>query len=391
MIKIDYTTLALALAVIYVIVAIVYSVLFKINKWEHGIKVWLISSVISIVGFIFLFLKEITAPFGQLIGTFSLLSSTYLILEGVLRFKNIGSKENRKHLNAILFIVFFVVGATTTGNATIRYLVMDAMILAMCPVIVISMLKGTKGTERKLSYLFAAAFVFEGIWFAVRWALALGYAFGSESVTNHPFMGTIYFVSLIWLLMYMFSVLLLINHRAQARLQYAAEKDALTGLYNRRRLDADFKSLIERNRSYKDSFIVYLLDINGFKTVNDTYGHIFGDMLLVELAKKIKMITRTGDFACRFGGDEFIIILGASGEREEALKARDRLKSMIEEPFKYGDYMVYIKVAIGFIEVENPETTLDEILKVADKNMYQDKDSAMETSRVIKVTETESM
>lgn len=384
MINIDYITLALVLAVIYVIVMIVFFVLLKTNKWEHGIKIWFISSIISIGGFVGLFLKDIFTPYGQLIGTFALLTSTYLIIEGILRFRNIGSKDKRKRLNIILFIVFFIVAALTTENPAARYLIMDAMIVAMCPVIVFSILRDTKGTERMLSYLFAATFAFEGIWFVIRWFLALSEVMGGEPVIERPFMGTIYFVSIIWLLTYMFSILLIIGYRSHERLQFEAEKDALTGLYNRRKLDENYKAIMDKGTVHQDNFVVYLLDINGFKMVNDTYGHMFGDLLLVELAKRIKKITRKGDFACRFGGDEFIIILRVVGGEREAAKARDRLKRMIEEPFEYENYLVHIKIAIGFIVIDNPETTLDEILKIADKKMYCEKDSGCKKTEVIK-------
>ena len=383
MVNIDYTTLALVLAVIYVIIMIVFFVLLKTNKCEHGIKIWFISSVVSIGGFVGLFLRDIFTPYGQLIGTFALLTSTYLIIEGILRFRNIGSKDKRRRLNIILFIIFFIVAALTTDKPAARYLIMDAMIVAMCPMIIFSILKDTKGTERMLSYLFAGAFAFEGIWFVIRWFLALNEVMGGEPVIESPFMGTIYFVSIIWLLMYIFSILLIIGYRSQERLQFEAEKDALTGLYNRRKLDENYKAIMDKGTPHKDNFVVYLLDINGFKMVNDTYGHMFGDLLLVELAKRIKRITRKGDFACRFGGDEFIIILRVVGGEREAVKARDRLKRMIEEPFEYENYLVYIKIAIGFIIIDDPKTTLDEILKTADKNMYCEKVSGCKKTEVI--------
>ncbi len=387
MISIDYTTVALVLAMIYVIVAMVFFVLLRIIKWEQGIKIWLIGSNISIVGFVALFLRPTFGSYAQMVGTFSLLTSTYLILEGVLRFRNIGDKQKRQRLNALIIIGFFVIAFFTTNNATIRYSILDALILIMCPVIVYCILKGTKGTERILSYLFAGAFVFEGIWFTIRFILALSGAFGSEATTSHPFMGTIYLVSIIWLLMYVFSILLIISYRAQARIQAASERDELTGLYNRRKLDANLSFLIDRNRSYKEKFAVYLLDVNGFKKVNDTFGHVFGDMLLVELAKRIERMTRAEDFSCRFGGDEFIIILRITGEKDEAVKARERIKRIIEEPFESGNYTVSIKTAIGFTFVEDSAITLDEILKNADKNMYFEKESNYESTKVIKHNE----
>ncbi len=383
MVNIDYTTLALVLAVIYIIVAITFFVLLKINTKEKGLKVWLISSVMSIIDFAALFTKDIIAPYGQLLGTSLLLTSTYLIIEGVLRFRNIGSKQKRRKFHIIFITLFFVIGALTTDNSTVRYLIMDALLLLMCPIIVVSILKGTKGIERKLSFLFAGAFIFEGIWFAIRWALALNEAFGHKPVTDHPYLGTIYFASIVWLLCYIFSVLLIISYRAQARLQFFAEKDALTGLCNRRKLDLNFKSLIGANKPKKGNFAVFLMDINGFKAVNDTYGHIFGDMLLVELAKKIKMIIRTEDFACRYGGDEFIIVLKLSGGKADAVNAKDRIKKLIEEPFESDRYKIFIKIAIGFVVIENHEITLDEILIKADKNMYSEKDLNYETTQII--------
>ena len=382
--SIDYTTVALVLAIIYVIVAMVLFVLNRIIKWEQGIKIWLISSIISIVGFVALFLRPTIGRYGQLVGTFSVLLSTYLIIEGVLRFRNIGDKQGRRLFNVIFTIGFLVIAFVTTENAMIRYSILDSLILIMCPIIVYGILKGTKGTERILSYIFAGAFIFEGIWFAIRLFLALSGALGSEAATDHPFMGTMFLVSTVWLLFYIFSILLIISYRAQTKLQNTSERDALTGLYNRRKLDANFKSIVDGNRTYKENFAVYLLDVNGFKTVNDTYGHVFGDMLLVELSKKIQSITRAEDFAYRFGGDEFIIILRLAGGKEEAVRARDRINSVIEEPFECGDYIVFIKIAIGFISLEDSTITLDEILKAADKNMYVEKESNYELTKVIK-------
>ena len=380
---IDYTTVALVLAIIYVIIAMVFFVLMRIINWEQGINIWFISSIISIICFIALFLRPAIGAYGQAIATFALLTSTYLIIEGVLRFRHIGNKDKRKYITYLFALVFLIIAVFTTNNARIRYLIMDALVLGMCPIIIYYFLKGTKGAERLLSYLFACAFIFEGAWFSIRWFLALTDALGNGAVTDHPFMGTIFLASIIWLLMYIFSILLVISYRAQARLQETAERDVLTGLYNRRKLDANYKSIINGDKLYKEYFAIYLLDVNDFKTVNDTYGHVFGDILLVELAKRIQMITRTDDFSCRFGGDEFIIILKLAGRETEAIKARDRIKRIIEEPIECCSYTINIKTAIGFMVVDNPEITLDEILMAADKSMYSEKGSHYEITTVI--------
>ena len=383
MVNIDHPTISLVLAIIYIIVAMVFFVLMRIIKWEQGIKIWFISSDISIVGFVALFLRPALGSSAQMVGTFSVLTSTYLIVEGVLRFRNIGDKHKRRLFNVLIIIGFFLISVFTTNNATIRYTILDTLILMMCPVIVYYITKGTKGTERFLSYLFAGAFIFEGIWFAVRLVLALTGALGSAASTRHPYMGTMFLVSIVWLLLYIFSILLIISYRTQARLQDTSERDALTGLYNRRKLDATIKTLVDGDKHGEEKFAVYLLDINGFKMVNDKFGHVFGDMLLVQLANKINMITRAEDFACRFGGDEFIIILSLTGGAVEADMVRERIKSTMEQPFEYEDYTVTLKTAIGYVFVEDLGITLDEILTTADKNMYFEKEADYELTKVM--------
>ena len=384
MINIDYTTVSLVLSLLYLIVALVFFVLQKIIKWEQGITIWAIGFVIGFVGFVSIFLTPVYGSYAQIVGTFSTLTSMCFLLEGVLRFRNIGNQHMRIRFAVFIIAGFFIIAYFTKGNGSIRYLLHDSLILIMCSMSAYFFLKGIKGTERLLSYLFSCAFVFEGIWVATRWIMTLLGNFGNDAFPVHPIIGTLFLVSIVWILLYVFSVLLIISYRAQLRIQDTSERDALTGLYNRRKLDSNLKSLVDRNRIYEENFAVYLLDVNGFKMVNDTYGHAFGDMLLVELAKKIQMITRVDDFACRFGGDEFIIILRLAGGEAEANKARDRIRAVIEEPFESGNYMVSLKTAIGFVIMEDSEITLDEILRNADKNMYCEKKSNYKLTKVTK-------
>ncbi len=384
MVKIDYPTVSLILSIISIVAAIVLFVLQKIIEDEQGIKILFIGSIVGVVGFISIFFTPAFGVYAQVIGTFSTLTSVLCILEGVLRFRTIGNPRKRKWFAVFFFIGFFVIAYVTKSNGPLRYLMHDGLFALMCFMTGYYFLKGTEKTERILSYIFAGAFFAEGLWFLVRWTMALFGAFSNDAFPKHPFIGTIFLVSTIWLLMYVFSILLVISYRAQARMRNTSEKDELTGLYNRRKLDLNLKSFIDRNKTYEERFAVYMMDINGFKMVNDTIGHAFGDMLLIELANKLQTITRSGDFACRLGGDEFIIVLRLAGGEAEAIKAKDRLKSKIEEPFECEKYTVFLKTAIGFVFVEDTTITLDEILNNADRNMYIDKESNYELTKVLR-------
>ena len=92
-------------------------------------------------------------------------------------------------------------------------------------------------------------------------------------------------------------------------MQRLAVTDALTGLYNRHKLDEVLATEFERARRYKRPLSIIMLDMDGLKTINDTYGHPAGDVALKIVADAIRKTTRRGDLPARFGGDEFIVLL----------------------------------------------------------------------------------
>ncbi len=111
----------------------------------------------------------------------------------------------------------------------------------------------------------------------------------------------------------------------QARLQEQAMRDPLTGLFNRRQLDADLGPAIERSAQAGGALSVVMIDIDHFKRINDTHGHPAGDAVLQALAQLLQRHARPGDMACRHGGEEFVLLLdgtpaAAARERAEALR-----------------------------------------------------------------------
>jgi len=131
--------------------------------------------------------------------------------------------------------------------------------------------------------------------------------------------------------------------------------DDLTQLYNRRKLNIDMDRLIYEKERYKARFSLVMIDINGFKKINDKEGHLFGDDILKKLARELKKYIRKSDRIYRYGGDEFIILLPHTTVKNCKKLAR-RVKEKIGIPISFG-------VAKG---IKNKK----EILSLSDKQLY---------------------
>lgn len=151
--------------------------------------------------------------------------------------------------------------------------------------------------------------------------------------------------------------------------------DSLTGLYIRRQMNFHLEHEIARIKRYGGEFAVAMLDIDHFKRLNDTYGHLFGDQVLLELSYLIRSTIRQNvDIPCRYGGEEFIIILPTSNAKK-AYEMTERLRSLCEHhEFLYKDKPISVTFSAGVIVVNNPDTSPKEIISRVDKLLYYAKE-----------------
>lgn len=151
--------------------------------------------------------------------------------------------------------------------------------------------------------------------------------------------------------------------------------DALTGLYNRRSLDVHLEREFLRAKRYKNDLSIAIIDIDFFKKINDTYGHLCGDYVLKEAAYLIMETFRKTDLIFRYGGEEFVALLTET-PLEKALIPLERLRSRIENyPFKYNNTPIKITVSIGVNANKEDTETASEFLDSADKALYQAKNT----------------
>jgi diguanylate cyclase len=153
----------------------------------------------------------------------------------------------------------------------------------------------------------------------------------------------------------------------------AAMKDGLTRLYNRQALDLRLRNALKGLSQGGAPFAFILFDVNDFKTINDTFGHVAGDKVLQKISQILNETFRKGDFIARFGGDEFAAIIECMSEemaQERILSFRKNLGKRRFTSYKLGDIRVSASAGIAIAEgKDTPEAVLDR----ADKAMYEDK------------------
>jgi two-component system cell cycle response regulator len=159
-------------------------------------------------------------------------------------------------------------------------------------------------------------------------------------------------------------------HKMMAKM---STMDDLTGLYNRRYFTEALEREISRTKRQKDCFALCIADIDHFKAVNDTYTHLAGDMVLIEMAKILKKHIRSSDLVCRWGGEEFAIILPNTTPKQ-AIKACEKLRKVTaKKQFKFENAQPIITISIGIAPFDGQDSSSKELLSMADKALYQAK------------------
>ncbi|BCO27523.1 chemotaxis response regulator protein-glutamate methylesterase [Rhodoferax lithotrophicus] len=160
----------------------------------------------------------------------------------------------------------------------------------------------------------------------------------------------------------------------QEQLDHIAHFDALTNLPNRVLLaDRLHQGMLQEQRRGKKLAVVFL-DLDGFKTVNDTHGHEAGDQLLISLASRMKQSLREGDTLARIGGDEFVAVIGELDDAQASVPMLRRLLSAASQPLMVDHKVLQVSASLGVtVYPQDQELDADQLLRQADQAMYQAK------------------
>jgi diguanylate cyclase (GGDEF)-like protein/PAS domain S-box-containing protein len=173
---------------------------------------------------------------------------------------------------------------------------------------------------------------------------------------------------------------------AEKEIEQLAFYDSLTGLPNRRLLHDRLEHELNNAARYNRAGILFFLDLDRFKHINDSLGHSIGDLLLIETAKRLQSLLRSTDTAVRLGGDEFIILVSAQdGIHNDLLKQSntiaEKIIKEINRPFTINEHQLFISASIGITIYTGINDTVENLLKRADTAMYQAKEAGRNTFR----------
>ena len=165
------------------------------------------------------------------------------------------------------------------------------------------------------------------------------------------------------------------TREVQKKLAEMSTRDELTGLYNRRYFMEALEREVARAKRYETALVLCMLDLDYFKHINDTYGHPAGDMVLSEIGKMLKKRVRESDLTCRYGGEEFTIIL-PNTEPGNAFQVCDEFRGMVAGyTFKYVGSQFQMTLSIGIAGLSSSEAeSADELIALADRALYQAKE-----------------
>lgn len=161
--------------------------------------------------------------------------------------------------------------------------------------------------------------------------------------------------------------------RLQAELREQALRDPLTGLYNRRHLDAQLPELLAQAARQAEPLSVLILDLDHFKQVNDLHGHQAGDEVLRHAARQITRHTRASDLVCRYGGEEFVVVLPGVAPAQAAEQAEALRAALEVVPARFGALALPLTASFGVAGLSKEADNSDRLIGAADRALYEAK------------------
>ena len=170
---------------------------------------------------------------------------------------------------------------------------------------------------------------------------------------------------------------------AEKMLRRLAELDHLTGLANRLMFEQRLSQMLGRPGGHNRPFALLLLDLNGFKTVNDRHGHAVGDFLLKAVAQRLREELRESDLPARLGGDEFAVVLEGTREAGDAVQIGQKVAAALSQPYDCGGQPLQVGASVGVALHPVHGLNVEELLRAADQAMYSAKRQQLPSAVVL--------
>ncbi len=363
---------------------LVLFIMWRINRGQSAIIMWLLALFAGVISLTIMYVESwIGLPSGinAMLSNSLSLTGSLLILEGVLRFR--GWYSIRRWYAVLACIPVFVFASWFNRlDSVARYQFHDTVCMLLSVAALVAFVWKLKSRQELVAYMLAAVSLG---WLATNYLIRAGFAFsgdlslinGMDSAISHGY----YFSGLLASLNWVFGLVIACYFQANQRNEQLAREDALTGLHNRRSVDECLARCLNDHNRNNGNFAIIILDMNAFKSVNDRFGHLVGDKLLVDTAKRLRDSIREGDVAGRIGGDEFIVIARFVDDEEALGVLMTRLSRSLNRDFEYqpGKH-VSTTMSMGAAVCPDDGTTADRLLSTADVRMYRNKSAFYDQS-----------
>lgn len=163
------------------------------------------------------------------------------------------------------------------------------------------------------------------------------------------------------------------QRESSEKIAYLARYDTLTQLPNRRMLNEGLGEALEHAAAWRSRCALMMIDLDRFKAVNDSLGHLVGDRMLAEVAARLKSLMRDGEVCGRLGGDEFAVVLREAPNRERIDQLANDIIQRLSEPYKIDNHLLYVGASVGSAFGPRDGRTVEELLRNADLALYRSK------------------
>jgi diguanylate cyclase (GGDEF)-like protein len=272
---------------------------------------------------------------------------------------------------ALALMVVGNVWLDMSGDLRTRVLVLSGFYLSLdfaCS----ATLWRARGSERMFQRFAAGVFAFNGVFLTVRFIYAYATHGLTSSFVNDPFQILFFLVSLVFVYVLTLALALLMFRGKEVELRRLVHRDPLTGLFNRRSLFEHAAREQARCERYGTPLSLVMLDIDEFKSVNDTYGHGAGDDVICETAARVALALRDVDTAFRLGGEEFLILLPSTA-LDDAVAVAERLRIAVSET-PVAAIGRRVTASFGVTELGRGREDWETAMRRADTALYRAKD-----------------
>lgn len=365
-------TSAVILVISCLIALIMSGILFVIArnypKNIHGLREWYQSSFILALTLPLFLARDIIPDLLSIILANLMILVCFMMMNlGTRKFAGVHSRNNNQLLFLFIcaYVLLFAWFTYVQPNVTMRVICISLFTTIVTVDQLILVLKKLPNTTGRNMLVVALAGVI--LTRVVRLgSIALGYDHPTGVFDVSMFQLIFLATPAIMIPLATISYIMLASEKLHHNLEFMNHHDDLTGCFNKKAGIKELEREVSRARRYNHNFSIMMIDLDNFKSINDTYGHLEGDRVLVDFAQKAKSAIRETDQLSRFGGDEFLIILPNTSLHEAKLSSE-----RIHQAAKHSSSSW--TVSIGIAEWHGENDSLDALLTRADKSLYLSK------------------